>query len=288
VPLGQQADMILFNGGFFSEELHEKYPDTMITGWPYQNTEASYPMLDYLESLPAAERPATAAIATAQNPAFLGTRDGYDGRGGALARLDELGIDVVLNEEYDQTATDYSALVDRVKASGAELFLNLSAPNDAGLIATASYQAGYAPDYYCACGSQVTTLPNWATLGAAGLNVFSNSAAWPTQDNAGLQDLTDHLFETLDIDVLPSYAAVGYTALQVMQQAVEGAGTVDNDALRDYVHANSFDTAVGEISYNPNGTVKYKGLLVQFQQGGNQVIWPDDDATGAAIVPTRS
>lgn len=287
IPLIEQADRIVFNGGFFSEELHAKYPDTIVTGWPYQDTEASYPLFDYLESLPESERPATAAIATAQNPAFLGTRDGFEEEGGALGRLDELGIDVVLNEEYDQSATDFSALVERVKATGAELFLNLSAPNDAGLIATASYQAGYSPEFYCSCGAQVTTLPNWPGLGTAGVNVFSNTGAWPTQDNAGLRDLTEFLLSELNLDVLPSYGAVGFTALQVLQQSVEAAGTLDNDELRDYIRANSFKTAVGDISYNPNGTVEYQGLLVQYQQDGNQVIWPEDDATGSAVVPTR-
>lgn len=291
LPIAEQSGKVLFNGGFFSEELHEKYPDTMVTGWPYQDTEASYPMFNYLESLPESERPATVAIATAQNPAFLGTRDGYDGEGGALARADELGIEVVLNEEYDQTATDFSALVDRIKASGAELFLNLSAPNDAGLIATATYQAGYAPDYYCSCGSQVTTLPNWPSLGEAGVNVFSNSAAFSSedssQDNAGLEELADHLFGELEITILPSYAAVGYTALQVLQQSVEGAGTLDNDAIREYVAENTFQTAVGDISYNANGTVEFQGLLLQYQADGNQIIWPEDEATGTAVVPTR-
>ena len=287
VPIAQRAGKLLFNGGFFSKELHTKYPDTMVTGWPYQDIEASLPLFSYLKSLPASERPKTAAIVTAQNPAFLAARDGFEGEGGALAYADELGIDVVVNEEYDQTASDYSALVDRVKQSGAELFIGLSAPNDAGLIATTAEQAGYAPDFYCSCGSQVTTLPNWPGLGDAAVNVFANSAAWPTQDNEGLADLTDHLFEELGISVLPSYAAVGYTALQVLEQSVEGAKSLDDAELRAYIADHEFNTVVGDITYSEDGTVVFNGLLLQYQKDGNEVIWPEHYATAEAIIPKR-
>ncbi|MGP3535004.1 amino acid ABC transporter substrate-binding protein [Microbacterium sp. RD1] len=287
VPLAERAGKLLFNGGFFSKELHSKYPDTMVTGWPYQDTEATYPLFDYLESLPEAERPSTVAIATAQNPAFLAARDGYDGEGGALARAEELGMEVVVDEEYDQSATDFSALIQRVSQSGAEVFLGLSAPNDAGLIATAVSQSGYDPDFYCSCGSQVTTLPNWPALGDAAVNVFANSAASTAQDTPGLAELAAHLDESLGMTTLPSYAAVGYTALQVLQQAVEKAGSLDDDTVRAAVAEGTFDTVVGEVTYNDDGTIAFNGLLLQFQSAGNQVIWPADQATADAVVPLR-
>ena len=83
-------------------------------------------------------------------------------------------------------------------------------------------------------------------------------------------------------DVLPAYAAVGYAMMQVMKQAIDGAQTLDQQNLREYIGSHSFDTAVGTLAYNPDGPVKFGALLLQYQAGGNQVIWPESEATGKA------
>jgi branched-chain amino acid transport system substrate-binding protein len=226
-------------------------------------------------------------VVTAQNPFTLVARDGYEGEGGVLNYAEELGIEVVYNQEYAQTSTDLTALIQGAKDSGAEALVALSLPNDGSLIAQTVNQVDYRPFAYCQCGSQVTTLPNWPDLGAAGVNVFSTTTAWPTQDNTGLQELTEHYTTEVGVDVLPAYVAGGYAILQVLQQAVEGAETLDQQALREYIGENEFDTVVGNISYNDDGTLEFGALLLQFQEGGNELIWPAEDATAEAVVPLR-
>jgi branched-chain amino acid transport system substrate-binding protein len=226
-------------------------------------------------------------VVTAQNPFTLVARDGFEGEGGVLGLAEEAGIEVVYNQEYAQTNTDLSGLIQGAKASGAEAFVALSLPNDGALVAQTVNQVDYRPSFYCQCGSQVTTLPNWPDLGAPGVNVFATTTAWPTQDNEGVKELAEHVTAELGVDVMPAYAAGGYAILQVLQQAVEGAETLDQQELRQYIGENEFATAIGDITYNEDGTVEFGALLLQYQEGGNQVIWPEDDATGDAVVPFR-
>src|SRR5690606_3361031 len=131
-------------------------------------------------------------------------------------------------------ATDLSSLIQRVQQSDADVFVARSLPNDAALIANTVYQAGYNPQIYCQCGSQVTTLPNWPDMGEAGINVFSTTTAWPTLDYTGLAELTEYMLDELGVPMLPAYAAAGYAAGQVIQQAVEGTGSLDSRELREY------------------------------------------------------
>ena len=286
VPITERAGKLMVNAGFVAKELHGN-SDLMVSTWPYQESEYPRPLFEYIETLPEGERPETLAVITAQNPFTLAARSGVEGEGGVLNYAEDLGIEVVVDEEYDQTATDLSSLIQRVKQSDADMLVALSLPNDAALIANTVYQNDYRPDIYCQCGSQVTALPNWPDLGAAGLNVFATTSAWPTQDNAGLQEFSEYIMSELSVPVLPAYAAAGLAAGQVIQQAVEGAGTLDPEALREYIGENTFETAVGDIEYNEDGTVAFNALLLQYQEGGNIVVWPEDVATGEAVRPLR-
>lgn len=288
VPLAERAGKVLWNGGFVSKDLHGR-SKLMVTSWLYQEPEYSRPLFEYFATLPAEQRPKTVAVVTAQNPFTVVARDGHDGDGGVLNYAKDAGMRVVFNEEYDQRATDLTSLVQRARAANPDVFIALSLPNDGSLMARTVHQAGFAPRYYCSCGSQVTTLPNWKDLGAAGVNVFSTTMAWPGQaDHPGLQELFDHLRQKLDYTVMPAYGAGGLAILQVLEQAVTGAKTLDQRKLRDYVGSHEFQTAVGRLKYAEDGTAEFGALLVQYQRGGNQVIWPADAATGKAVAPLRS
>jgi len=286
IPITERAGKLVVNAGFVGKEIHMQ-SELLVSTWPYQDNEYPRPLFEWIKSLPEDQKPQTLAIATAQNPFTLVARDGVDGEGGVLTYAEEAGLEVVVNEEYDQTATDLSSLIQRIQQSDADVFVALSLPNDAALIANTVHQAGYNPQVYCQCGSQVTTLPNWPDMGEAGINVFSTTTAWPTQDYNGLAELTEYMLEELGVPMLPAYVAAGYAAGQVIQQAVEGAQTLDSAELRDYIASNTFDTAVGEISYNEDGTVAFNALLLQYQEDGNHVIWPESEATDEAVTPLR-
>lgn len=286
VPITERAGMVLWDAGFVSKELHAN-SELMVSSWPYQDNEYSKPFFEYLKTLPEDEKPATLAVVTAQNPFTLVDRDGYEGDGGVLAYAEEAGIEVVYNEEYAQTATDLTSLVEGAKASGAEAFVALSLPNDGSLMAQTVEQVDYNPSVYCSCGSQVTTLPSWPDLGSPGINVMGTTTAWPTQDNEGLVELADFMTSEFDWPALPAYGVGGYAILQVLEQAVEGVGSLDQQALRDYVGENEFQTAIGDITYNEDGTVEFGALLVQYQEDGNVVLWPEDAATGESVIPLR-
>lgn len=286
IPITERAGKLVINAGFVGKEIYQN-SELMVATFNYQENEYPQPLFEFIKTLPEDQRPETLAVITAQNPFTLVARDGYEGEGGVLGFAEEAGIEVVVNEEYDQTATDLSSLIQRVAQSDADMLVALSLPNDAALIARTLSQSSYTPDIYCQCGSQVTSLPNWPDLGEAGVNVFSTTTAWPTMDNEGLADLTEVIFDELGVEVLPAYAAAGYAAGQVLQQAVEGTESLDSQVLRDYIAKNTFKTAIGDISYNDDGTVQFGALLLQFQEGGNQVIWPAEVATGEAVIPYR-
>jgi branched-chain amino acid transport system substrate-binding protein len=94
---------------------------------------------------------------------------------------------------------------------------------------------------------------------------------------------------------LPPFA---YANMQVLQQAIEGTKSVDQDKLADYIRANTFKTVVGDVSYGQDGEwAKPRVLEVQFQNiNGNSIelfkdlkteviVSPDEYKTGDVIAP---
>ena len=80
---------------------------------------------------------------------------------------------------------------------------------------------------------------------------------------------------------LPPYA---YAGLQVLASAVEATKGVDQKQIAEYIHANTFKTVVGDITFGKDGEwleervlfIQYRGLtgndLEQFKKPGTEVI----------------
>jgi branched-chain amino acid transport system substrate-binding protein len=197
-------------------------------------------------------------------------------------------MEVVVNEEYPGDVQDLSGIIQRMKAEDVDLFFALTLPNDGALMARTVEELDFNPTIYCSCGSQVTSLASWPDLGSAANGVMSTGMAWPESDDYPELDL---LWEAVQAQLgypdMPQYIPVGYSILQVMEQAVNGTGGLDQAALRDFVLGNSFETANGPFNYGDAGTPGYNAILLQYlaDEGGNVVVWPEDRSTGDPVIP---
>lgn len=100
-------------------------------------------------------------------------------------------------------------------------------------------------------------------------------------------------------DVLGLYnPPFAYAQMEVLQQAVEAVGAIDQDALARHMHKTTFKTVVGDIAFGPQGEwaasriiwVQYRGItdegVEQFLQPGKQVIlYPEEFRSGEIATP---
>ena len=80
-------------------------------------------------------------------------------------------------------------------------------------------------------------------------------------------------------------AGDGYAAIQIIVDAIERAGTVDPDALRDAIAATDMVTIKGPIAFNPNGTPIREYFAVQYIDGVETIIWPAEMAESDPVYP---
>jgi branched-chain amino acid transport system substrate-binding protein len=80
--------------------------------------------------------------------------------------------------------------------------------------------------------------------------------------------------------------ALGYSAGQAYQKAVEGAGTAEKGAVRDYLQNNAIDgTLSGTFEVNDqHQQVGYDWLTAQWQNGTKEILFPEEKATTDEIV----
>lgn len=284
VPLARSAGKLLFNGGFVGEQYFDQADGWMVGTYTYQEPYYTEGVFKAVEQLPASQRPTKVAILTNDNPFTLVARDGYKGQGGAIQFAKQDGMKVVYSQTYSATTTDFTSAVTRAKASGADMFIILGLPDDEDDIVKEAHALGYEPKVMCTCGSQATTLPNWPSMGSATDDVLGTTVAWPSQGFPGMAQV-DAFSKSRGEAVVPTYDYVAYAALQVLQQAVEGAKTLNQQTLKNYIYSHAFHTVVGNITYNKNGTTNFSEVITQTVKGVQKPIWPSSVATAKLVVP---
>jgi branched-chain amino acid transport system substrate-binding protein len=284
VPIVLSHQKVLFNGGFVGINIFRNAKGWIVGSYTYQEPDYTRGVFELIKSLPEAQRPKRVAIFAAQNPFPVVVRDGAGGVGGARNFAKDAGMTVAVDEQYPPNTTDFTGLVQKAKAAGADLLLELGLPDDSLQVARTVQQQGYKPTLMCTCGSQVTTLPAWPKLGAAAEGVIGTTISWPTQPYQGLAELAA-FFKGRGYETLPSYGIVSYAILQVLQQAVQGAQTLDQAKLKDYLLSQEFHTAAGDFKYQADGTPVYSQILLQYLHGKNEVVWPKQFQTAGAVVP---
>ncbi|QBI20865.1 hypothetical protein ER308_15655 [Egibacter rhizosphaerae] len=280
-------DRVLWNDGFIGLELYIEHEDNMINFLTYNELDYIQPLFDMLESLPEDERPERLGLATVQEPFQLMVRDGLEGEGGGVIEMaEELGIELVMDEEYPSGPADVGPMISEAQSADVEVFLNIGFPDDGTLFASTAHEEGFEPDVFCVCGSQVTVLPVWDDLGEAGEHVMGPTTGWPESDDfAELDELYDVVQEELGTESIASTSIQGLTVLQVLEQAIEETGTVDEWELYDHVLDNTFETASGTLEFPDRTWPEDMSMLLQWQDGRNEAVWPEERATTEPIIP---
>lgn len=193
------------------------------------------------------------------------------------------GYDVVYYAEYAPGSTDYSTLILEAKAAGADALLAMPTTPDGIAIVKQMAELGWKPKF-----SLIIRAPDAATwgeaTGAAGdyVTVF---AGWHYGENfPGVTEINaKHQTEfgrPADILVGPAYSCV-----QILADAIERAGTLDRNAVRDALEDTDMMTVIGPVSFNADGTGNVLNPLVQWINGKMELVWPLDQQTADFVYP---
>jgi len=243
---------------------------------------------EYILSLPAAQRPKTAAYSTQQDP-FLGPQLDE-----ARSLLENGGVKTVLNQQYPVETSDYTPYAQKVVASGADLVLLGTFTPDSVAYVKAFKQQHYNPKAIIAAsgpdqGDQFTG-PIGGTKVAEG--IFVPNGGWYADINTfgNTQFQKDYIAKyggsTADIS---SDTVQAYSVGQVLTQAVTKIHSIDNAKLIQELHSDSFDTLQGPVKFAADGqNTTAVAFLFQWQNGNLIPVYPQNNAQANPEYPKRT
>lgn len=195
----------------------------------------------------------------------------------------ENGYEVVVRAENPVGVNEWSDAILKAKAAGAEALLSLPVfPDGSGMFKTMA-ELGWTPKF-----SLVIRAPegvNWGeSMGKTGDYVTIFPGWHHGEKFEGVEELNADYQAKFDrpADLLtgPAYACV-----QLMAAAIEQAGTLDREAIRDAMAAISLDTVIGPVTFNEDGTGNVLNPLIQWQNGQLELVWPPEQATADFLFP---
>ncbi len=239
---------------------------------PVANNLTSF--VQYIKSLPASQRPATAAYATEDDPF---TQPQVDL---AKQQLEAAGVKTASYQVYPAETTDYNPIADKMIASNAQIVIVGTLLPDVTAFIQRFKQQHFNPQAMIATagpdqGDQFLK----AIGGAASAEAIMVPNGWyPESNNPGNADMVKAYLAKFGgtADGISSDVAEAYSVGQVVAQAVTKTGTLDNAKLIAELHSgDTFQSVQGDVKFDSTGqNVAALAYLFQWQKGSLVPVYP--------------
>ncbi|HEX3925708.1 MAG TPA: amino acid ABC transporter substrate-binding protein [Streptosporangiaceae bacterium] len=259
----------------------EKLPNVFDVSLPVANE--LDPLVDWIKSLPASERPASAAYPMADDP-FATPQVQL-----AQSELQPLGIKTKYSKIFPEEVPDYKPNADLVAASGAQMVVlgSTDVPTVSSFM-QAFEQQHFNPKVFVAAAGPDQGAAFTSAVGLANANGVMVPDAWyPGYASASSQHMVSEYVakyggtaSDVNADVAEAYSVGEVTAA-----AVEATGGTTGSKLITYLHSGvTLASVQGPVKFNSLGeNVKAIAFIFQWQNGKFVQVLPAA-ATGSAKI----
>ncbi|MEV6488272.1 amino acid ABC transporter substrate-binding protein [Actinoplanes sp. NPDC051633] len=235
--------------------------------------------VEWIKSLPADQRPKTAAYPSQDDPFAAPVIESMQ------KQLEPLGVKTVLSTVYPPDTTNFQSIASQLASKKPDLIAQGAVFEDGVGLVRSLKQLNYSPKMLFQ-----TSAPSNAAQYSDGVGVGSTegvfyTVSWhqdaKTPKNA--EFVAGYRQDYQNADPAED-AADAYAAAEVLAAGVTAVGSLDQAKLRDWLHANEVTTILGPLSWEATGEPKGKFLLGQWQNGKAEVVAPAEAATVTTVV----
>ena len=278
-----------------SEFNYPKYFAMIPTG---QNTKPSFTEGFFDVAAKQDPRPTTAAIVAADAEFARNACEG------ARENAKKNGFNIVYDKTYPPSTTDFTPIIRAIQATNPDVVNICSYPPDSVGMARTINEVGFKPKMVggAMVGLQATAIKT--QLGPL-MNGFVNYETWVPSKQLLTPEVEAFLKDyqaragAEGVDPLGYYLGTwGYAYIELLGKAVEGAKSLDDDKIADYLRSNVIKTIMGDIKFGKNGEWAESGMLQvqyhdiksnaldQFRGMDTQtIVHPPKQETGKVIYP---
>ncbi|HEU4348507.1 MAG TPA: amino acid ABC transporter substrate-binding protein [Actinoplanes sp.] len=235
--------------------------------------------VEWIKSLPAGQRPRTAAYPTQDDPFAAPVIESMQ------KQLEGLGVKTVFSETYPPDTTNFQSIASQMAAKKPDLIAQGAVFEDGVGLVRSLKQLNYSPKMMFQTSAPSNAGQYSDGVGVANTEGMFYTVSWhqdaKTPKNA--EFVAGYKKAYADADPAED-AADAFAAAEVLAAAVTAVGSLDQAKLRDWLHANEVTTILGPLSWEETGEPRGKFLLAQWQDGKAQVVAPAEAATTQKVV----
>jgi branched-chain amino acid transport system substrate-binding protein len=235
-------------------------------------------VVQWMSGLPAADRPATAAYITQDDPF---TRPAIES---LQKQLEGAGVKTVYSQVYAAGTTNFQPLAGAIAAARPD-FVAQGAQFEDGIGAVRSLrQIGFSPKVLFQTNAPGNGKQYSDGIGMAATEGVLYCTSWSENAKTALNTDFAAEYRKRFTSEPTEDAADGFAAAQVLRAAVVGVGRIDQVALADWLRANQVETILGTLKWAATGEPQTTFMLAQWQKGKVEVVSPKEAATTDRIV----
>jgi branched-chain amino acid transport system substrate-binding protein len=211
---------------------------------------------------------------------------GIEYAAGVVPALVGGGVEALMYKSFPLGSKDLSPLLKEMKAANPDAVFFFCYPPETMLITKQAIEVGLNPKlFYCTIG--VAFSPYRDAFGAKTVEGVMGAGAWnPKVPYPGAKEFWDRMTAFSGAGGTDWYGnAFCYSAVQVLQQAIEKTGTLDRKKVRDAMARETFDTVIGPVRFENQFNIQSPGEVGQWQNGSFEVVAAKEKRTAEPIYP---
>ncbi|MFQ5795724.1 MAG: amino acid ABC transporter substrate-binding protein [Candidatus Bipolaricaulia bacterium] len=192
----------------------------------------------------------------------------------------ELGVRIIADEKYADGQTEFGSLIAKLKSVNPDVIMGANHLVELLGFVQQARSLGLDKDMVFTVG---VSNPDFLALGQVAEGVFGVAPWVPTQSTSGgvfgsAADYT-RMFE-MRFDYTPEYHnANGTIEILTYKKAIEAAGSLNRNAVRDALANISYESFYGTVAFGENGQVAKGQTVIQIQNGVAVSVGPGGEAT---------
>jgi branched-chain amino acid transport system substrate-binding protein len=218
------------------------------------------------------------------NIAMISIADGFgiDLSQAARKGFTDAGFKLAYDKSYPIGTQDLSPLIGEAQRSGADTFVAFSYPPDTMALTEQAKVASYAPKVlFLGVG---VGFPMYPQRFGANVEGIMSLGGW-SKDNAATQAYAKKHEELFKRGPDRWGSQIGYSSLQMLEQAIERVGKIDRAAIIKELQTGTFDTVLGKVKLVDNMMQDNFWLIGQWQDGFFVGVAPQRAGVGTPVVP---
>ena len=201
--------------------------------------------------------------------------------------LKKAGFDIAMMEQYPLGCTDFSSVLTKVRALNPDALFLLNIMPSSIYATKQMIELGIKPKFY-----MVNIGPTYSKEFIYGIGDFTEGICetgyWISDlKYEGAKDFGNKYQNRFNKIAIPD-GAWPYMAGQILEQAIEKAGTLDREKINSILHSAEFYCIGGPYKYDETGVnIKQKGFMTQVQSRKRVIAWPPELASAKMIFPKK-